>query len=431
MSSALRLLPCFALLLTLSGCGGTSNTGSSGSPPGGGGNTSPTTVTFSFFETGAQPVAVATQIGTGAYMLATPTSGKVTLSIPHGQTNFSVAYICPLPFGNNPTENNVNITQASTLDGTSFYGTCSGANSGTGTSTGLATAQVNAAAIVGGEMVSIEGQSLPWSASTLDFSETFPVGTYDIPVAVTAYSTDLPIYLAVKILRSQTVPGALNGGAPIVFQTSDETLPQTLTYNNVPDGFTPGTTYITYQTAGGADINYSTGTQPGQYLAIPSSEFQTGDYYVFSAVASNSTNNQSVRVEKIPSNNGPQSFTFPAPWSYAGPTPAALPTFNFEYPGFSGLSNVVEEAYISWVLGNNTTGYIYDTIAISATANYLNGATSVTIPDLSALAGFLAPPTSNTQVNWFAAISQSSFTDGKPPSGTLQSVSANGNYIVP
>lgn len=259
----------------------------------------------------------------------------------------------------------------------------------------------------------------------------FVAGTYDIPVAVTADSTGLPTYLAIKVLRSQTVPGALNGGAPIVFQTSDETVPQTLTYNNVPDGFTTGTTYITYQTAGGTGITYATGTQPGQYWAIPSSTFQTGDYYHFSAVASNSTNNQSVRADKITSSNGSQSFTFPAPWSYAGPTPAALPTFNYKYSGFSGMSNVVEEAYISWVLGNNTTGYIDNTIAISATVNYLNGATSVTIPDLSALAGFLAPPTSSTQVYWFAAISQSSFASGKPPSGSSQSVSANGNYIVP
>ena len=56
------------------------------------------TVTYTF--TGASPTAVATQIGTGSYTQASLQANKLTLSIPSGTSNYSVAFLCPsIPFG--------------------------------------------------------------------------------------------------------------------------------------------------------------------------------------------------------------------------------------------------------------------------------------------------------------------------------------------
>ena len=75
---------------------------------------------------------------------------------------------------------------------------------------------MNAAAIPGAEGISLgsyEGCSL---CNTLNFSSDMAVGTYDVPVVVTGAEGPY-VALAARILRDQTIPGALNGGAPVVF----------------------------------------------------------------------------------------------------------------------------------------------------------------------------------------------------------------------
>jgi len=90
MTSAFLRVSALAFAFSLlAGCGGSS--GGNGGGGGGGGN--PTEVTFTF--AGGTPNAVATQIGSGAYTQATVESGQLTLSIPGGETNYSVAYMCP------------------------------------------------------------------------------------------------------------------------------------------------------------------------------------------------------------------------------------------------------------------------------------------------------------------------------------------------
>jgi hypothetical protein len=98
----------------LAGCGGSPKSGSTG-----GGN--PTIVTYNFSSSSGSvlPVAVATQIGTGAYAAATLTSCKLTISVPNGESNFSVAFLCPSPAGTTTPQNIEIIRQASILDGTS------------------------------------------------------------------------------------------------------------------------------------------------------------------------------------------------------------------------------------------------------------------------------------------------------------------------
>jgi hypothetical protein len=441
-SPTLRLLSCLAIALCLAGCGGGSN--SSTGPTGPTGPTGgPTTVTYTFSAYGVPPTAVATKIGTGSFTAATASAGKVTLTIPTGQTNYSVAWICPPPFGNDPTENEEYIREASTLDGTSFTEECYSAIAATAglahsrharahpAATGFSTvnAEVDATAITGANYVSIYYQPMPWSSGPIDFSLTLANGTYDIPVTATGNNLSFPTYQAVKILRNQTIPGSLNGGDPIVFQASDQTVSQPVTFKNIPDGFTTEALGVDYQAADGLYFDYISDNPPTQYQAMPSSIFQTGDFYAFDAVAKNATTSQTVYVSTFTSTGGPQSFTFPAPWSYSGPTPLPLPTFNFVYSGFTGSTG--QEASIEWSVSPTQGTYVFDSIDLNATANYQNGATSMTIPDLSGITGFLASPASGTGVSWTAAIGQGNPFAKTPPSGSESGVTTTGGYNVP
>jgi hypothetical protein len=120
-------------------------------------------------------------------------------------------------------------------------------------------------------------------------------------------------------------------------------------------------------------------------------------------------------------------MTYPSPWVWSGPSAAALPTFDFYYPGFSGMGSVVQSAGLRWIQGtvSNTS------IQVSATGNYQNSATSIAIPDLSRLRGFLAPAPSGTTVYWSAGIQEGSAFEKTPPSGIVQTVQNFGQYTEP
>jgi hypothetical protein len=387
-------------------------------------------VTYTF--TGAAPTAVATKIGSGAYTQASLLSDTLTIGLPSGTINYSVAYAClPATIGanGNPPDNIEYVISASTEDGTSIRRPgCIGSVSGGIANMGVATALVNAAAIPGVAQVGVGYDVLPWSGSTLSFSNQMVAGTYDVFVYAMDSNQNA---LAVRILRNQTIPGALNGGNPVVFDASDETVPETITYQNVPAGFSAPTTHVQFLTfdAQVSLANYAT----SQYPSVPSDAVQSGDDYAFSATAGSSTTpSEWVGVEAGPtSNGGPQTFTFPAPWSYAGPTPASLPTFNFDYDpaGFPATDAFQEIASINWSQGTTSENQI----EISATSSYQNGATTVAVPDLSGLNGFIPAAPSGTVVLWQASIIQ-----GLPLAGaqlgetsSSSSVGNSGTYIAP
>jgi hypothetical protein len=99
------------------------------SSSGDGSDGSPAVVTFTI--TGGTPTAVAAKVGSGPFTAAALTSGTVTISLPSGVNNFAVAYVCTEslpPSGNGGSgEAEQDIFEASTLDGTSFTGSCLGA----------------------------------------------------------------------------------------------------------------------------------------------------------------------------------------------------------------------------------------------------------------------------------------------------------------
>jgi len=410
----LRMSLCAVVMADLAGCGG----GSNKVVGGGGGN--PATVTYDF-SNGAAPAAVATQIGTAAYTQATLESGKVTFTLPTGETKFAVAYLCPPRSGENPPPNYEYIHQLSTVDGTSFSGYCFEPST---VQTGLATVQVNAAAITGASLVAVGGEDQQWSTSSLSFSVQMRSGTSDVPVYV--YDAKDSI-LAIKILPRQTIPGALNGGNPVVFAASDQVALQPITYSNLPAGFTPGIS-ANYTTSGGTTIPLDV-SNTTEYPSIPAASVQSGDYYSFTAGAkespASSLNEYAQALLDTKSGGGPETFTLPSPWAYIGPTPSALPTFTIGYLGFSGMTRVAQYADIFW--GTNLS----NGITIDATENYQGGATSLTIPDLSGVTGFLAQPASGTKVEWDAGMNQVLSTAASLPDLNEVSVGNSGTYTVP
>jgi len=423
--SFLQLSLCGLVIAGLTGCGGGSNNGGSNNNGGG----SPTTVTYDFTSTpiSAAPVAVATKIGSAAFTQATLTGGTLTISVPSGETNYAVAYLCPTETLAVPPANYEYVVEASTVDGTAKTGECSGPNTA---KLGLATGEVNATAIPGAEGIwgIVGGYWDSGFGSTLTMNEDAPLGTYDVPVLVTTGGASFGDIAAAKILRAQTIPGVLNGGNLIDFTASDETTQQPITFTNLPSGYIADSPSASYETAGGVSILLNLLGPAGEYTALPAGTYQSGDYYQIAAGAYTGVSTfQGVGVLKIVTSGGPQNFTLPAPWTYAGPTAASLPTFNLSYSGFSGMANISESAIIQWNQGTVSQNLI----EMTTTANYQSGATSITIPDLSGLTGFIAPATSGTTITWTANVFQGDPFLTTPPSGIVQSVGAGGTYTEP
>ncbi|MFP5236806.1 MAG: hypothetical protein ACLGSD_12965 [Acidobacteriota bacterium] len=427
----------------LAGCSmGAANSGNGGS--GGGGNSgNPTTVTFKV--TSVTPTAVATQIGTGSFSAASVASGTLTLSIPSGTNNFAVAYACPAATA---TVGNLqisavmeNVVEATTADGTSFDLYCSPTTASA--NTGILTGSVDASAISGANYVGVAagggnmGNQYFLSGASASFSKSMPAGSDR--VAVGAYvetagnqlgaNTSLTL-AAVRNFDGIPVPGSLNGGNTVVLGAADAVTVQPITYKNVPSGYMAPTTYASYSWSSGGGFQL-TNNAGNQYPAVPAGAAQSGDVYFFSSMCQSSTGLplQTSNVETWMGTGGPLTVTFPAAWAYTGPTPAAAPVFSMAYAGFAGSGNVYYGGNLSWQAGQNASY----TRSVVATAGYLNGSTTLAMPDLSAVQGFVAPPASGTSVFWTALIGQTSYPvlQSNPTSGTASIVSSSGTFTVP
>lgn len=425
---------CAALM---AGCGG----GSTSSCLGGGCDTTgnPATVTATF--PGA-PTVVAARIGNGAFAEQTLSGNTLTLSIPSGTTNYSMAYLCP-QFALTPTEQLAVqvVAEASTKDGTSPVFQCSG-NPPLG-QIGMLTGEVDASGIPGAgavEVVAANGDFISGVDSGVDgvdlsFGFSAPAGSDRVGVfAMNTYSVGLdgtPTLLAAKTFSSQMVPGDLNGGNPVVLSAADETSPEPITYINVPSGYSAPAANAYFEMSG-ANVLITYGAT-NQYPALPAGAMANGDLYSISATAYRQGSEEGVWGETTQASSGPVSITFPSPWTYLGPTPAVLPVFNFDYSGFSSNAGVLDTAGIEWTLGDSTNALLEETDVV-ATANYLNGSKTVAIPDLSSVPGFaISPNVSGYPISWFAEIEQSSsgVFQSPSPNATASGVQNSGGYTLP
>lgn len=422
------------LAACIAGCGGGSSGGGSSS---GGGGSDATTVTFAF--RGTTPTAVAAKVGSAGFTSQSLNAGALTLSIPSGTSNFAVAFMCPpvavmlngVQVGQIARES---VFEASTVDGTSFTEACGATLPSP--PTGTPTASVDASAIANASFLTIEahagdsGASASAASPAGSFSFAAPTGSDRVEAlafsGVSQGAAQSFSLVGAKNFGSQAVPGALNGGNPVVLGSADQTTTAAITYNAVPSGFATPSTIAIYELAGGGAFLIADAATT-QYPVLPAGAAEAGDSYVFDSLTLNGL--QGVSSFVYASAGGPVSFTFPAPWTYAGPTPAALPTLEFNYAGFAGKSGVTESASITWSEGT----YSQNGISTIATAGYQGAATTLAIPDISGIAGFLANPPSGTQVVWVGEISQNSWgvLQAAPANATASIVQNGGVYNVP
>ena len=242
--------------------------------------------------------------------------------------------------------------------------------------------------------------------------------------------------VAVRTFDNQPVPGALNGGNRVVLTAADQTVSQAVTYKNVPPTFAAPSLQVLFEVGGKTGFIVASG-QGNTYPALPAGAVESGDSYVFLATAyqfslSGIGVGQGVVAAATTPTGGPMTFSFPAPWSYTGPTPAALPTFDFTYAGFTGNTGLERLATLTWLTGTGSALNENMSILIS-TGNYLPGSARATFPDLSVLTGFIPAPDSGTRVSWSAEIGQYSYPSGQtvPLTSTGSAVVNAGAYTIP
>jgi len=378
---------------------------------------------------GQAPSVVAVKIGSGAYTLSSLMSGQLSLSVPNGTTSYAIAYVCPQAAGLGNIVTAEYVIEASTADGNSFTTTCNEVSGSTGSATGT----VDTSAIAGVANVLIRG-SLGYGGSVGSgggsFNVNLPSGTDDVAFIAVDGSGKVR---AVKILRGQTVPGALNSGHTISFQASDQTTLQTLNVQNVPSGFTsPASASVGYVTASGTPFVLD-GDAAGQYPVIPAASVQSGDFYAFEANTSDiGTHSASLGAMQNGTGGGAVTLSLPAPWTYTGPTPATLPTFDFNYSGYSGMAAVAQQAAIEWIPSTNA---LYS-LTVIATANYQAGSNSIAVPDLSSLGGFFPSATSGSKIYWVASVWGGTtpvfdFVSAPPSNASISFVEQSGTFTAP
>jgi len=424
------------VLLLLSGCGGSSG-GGPGSGSGGGGGSQPTIVTVTF--TGPSPTAVATQIGSAPFGAVTPASA-VTITLPSGTTSFGVAYVCPaITTVSDPTQNYQYVFEATTTDGTSFKESCLSSTSAS--QTGALTVVADASAIPLVSQMSVQAQSgnniATASSGGPFFSGTLSAPTGSDTVDILAYCGSANDLLAgVKVLTEQTVPGAVNGGNTVVLAAADETTLQPITFSNpMNGGGTLNSTASYFLTGGGIPIPLGQGNS-SEYAVVPATVAQTSGIYVIEMVDSESASSgtsvgtKSVITTVTSNTGGPVAVAFSDAWTFSAPTPAALPTIDTSYSGFAGKSPVIQSAGINWTSSASSV----DNYSVTATQNYQNGSTSITLPNLSTIQGFLAAPSTGTTVSWSAAVVEGEIgnpTQGYVANASTEGVANSGTYAVP
>ncbi|HEX8817810.1 MAG TPA: hypothetical protein VF753_20135 [Terriglobales bacterium] len=416
-----------AAMAVLSACGGGNGSSSSG------GNNPPppanTDIVYTFI--GSNPTAIAMKIGTGSWAGATvSTNNQFTVSVPSGTSSYGLAYVCAATTGE--TESTESVIEATVSDGNAF--TVFGC-SATGKNLGLITGSVSTYDY---SFINYQGSLWVWGAQGNEVSLPYPQqlvalgapnGTNDI--AIVAMSS-LVNAAAVKIVRNQTVPGTISG-SPVTLAPSDVVVSKPYLIHNIPPGFGSSSIYSEYYTANGTYFILGSGTST-QYLTVPPSQMQPGDYTLLSASASAPPSPQNINqgvFEAISiTSPGTMNFKMPAPLPYVPPTAAAWPTFTLKYPGFSGVTASDEMATMNWSLPGADN---FNSVSVVATSAYQAGATTLAVPDLTSLNGFLPPPPSGTMVEWYTQVSGGNYHAflQAPANASLSGATAGGFYNAP
>lgn len=371
-------------LMSLTACGGGNNMS---------GGATGTTVTVSFSgET--MPSAVAYSAGiTGQFQKLMLSGSSVSFTLPAGTSAYGFAYICPT-FNAVNGYSNQSIIEATTTDTTSLSLACPDLS-------GSISATFDVSAIPGATQTMLfEGywSSQMFATSGVQGLPHVPVGKFDVAlVAMAADNTALGI----QIQRGVNV----NSYTPIAFPpmtAADELGSAPVKVTNVPSGATYDFE-TTYQTPGGLSallpVSYATGVPQTTYPTVPSSQSQSGDFYIIQggAIVGNQLPPGAPTAMVSSSTASAVTLALPSPLSspIAAPTAAAFPTFNTIAGNFSVAGTVVQSSWTQFQASSTVCNtYLY------VTKTWLGTNTTFTVPDLSTLAGFAPAPPSEAREYW-------------------------------
>ncbi len=422
MIISLRALLALISIAALCSCGG--GGGGTGGGGGGGGGSIPNTTAVSVNFVGATPTALAVAMGTGAFTTLSAAS-SIQINLPTGTTTYQLAVACP-PLAVMGTITQENVYRFAISDGTALsLEPCYQFPTANATITG----SFDVSAVAGATQASIlgiSGYGGTVNATSGAFSVSVPSGTTD--VAVVARDASFKA-LAVKFVRNQTAPGAVNGGATIALTAADQLVSTPVTINGIPAGYQPVPALnVSINTANKTYLNLPA-VSPTSYSAVAAADTIATDYYQINTNDNLAVGDALVGTT-IYSAGGATTLNYPAALSYAGPTPAAWPTFALSYSGFSGMSAVNYQTQISWQTGATTL----DDLIVTSSSAYLGSSTTIVMPDLSTLSGFFNHPASGTTVNWLVEINGGtfqSFVPTFPSSGSANFAQSASTYIEP
>lgn len=419
--SAWLLLVLASLLVIFTGCGGGSTQIVTPTP-------TPTANTVAISFAAPTPVALAQKIGAGNWTAASlPSGGPLMVQLPPGTTQYGVAFSC----SSGTAVNRQTVIQADIRDGSAY--TLQLCESSGVSSTGSLSGSFDATAIANTTRVDISIDNFSTGATSVTPTGSFNITSAQVGVTdlfAVAFDSSHTL-LAMKIVRSQTVPGVANGGNPITLAPTDAiptSMPISIT--NAPAGFNPPNVihFPSYVTANGSyAIGIGDPFVPTGYSVAPAAQTQPGDYYLLDLIAS--LGNQAVTTTHLLRTAAPVTLALPNPWTATRPTTARFPTFTFDYTGFAGQPAVADVATISWLLGT-----VPFSMSVISTANNQNGATALTFPDLTSIPGFVPIAPAGTTVSWFAntAGGTTQFYAGPAPvPQTISRVSNQGTYTQP
>ena len=416
-----------SLLMVSTGCGG-----SGGPTPGPTPTPVPNSIAIAF--AAPTPVAVAEKIGNGSWTAASlPATGPLVVQLPSGTTQYGVAFSCA-SVRSGTQVNQQFVIQADIKDGNAYTLQLCLPDLVLPLPTGSLSGSFDATAIAGASEVDISVDNFSTGATSVTPTGSFNITTAQVGVTdafAVAFNSSHTL-LAMKIVRSQTVPGVANGGNPITLAASDA-IPASMPIliANAPAGFNPPSVihFPSYVTANGS---YAIGIGsnpfvPTGYSVVPAGQVQPGDYYLLDLLAA--VGNRSVTTTQRLKTAAPVTLTLPNPWTATPPTPARFPTFTFNYTGFAGQPAIADVAGLGWTQGAVSFG-----MSVIATANSQNGATTLTFPDLTSLPGFFATAPAGTTISWGAATwgGTTQFYAGPAPiPQTISNVSDQGTYTQP
>lgn len=394
----------------------------------GGGSSSPSShpVQVQLQVRGAAPLQAAVQLGGGRWTSLAVSGGTATFQVPSSTAPYAVAVLCPTTVDTMPLvqlETILELSAADTVSPTLLCRATATVPLDVSYDVSALPAALEAAVSVGSTGLAAFGTGV---SGTSHFAGVAP-GVQDIGVAAYADPATGPA-VGVEIIRGVNVTGA-----PIIvppMPASDAAGSAPITVTGLPGGYTDALSAF-FVTSGGTSVGID-GNGQASYALLPATATAAGDYYAVFAQAQNAVGDHAVATVSSFSTPHTLGLALPVPLDYAGPAPAAFPTFLPSYSGFSVAGSRGILGGVFWQSGSVRT-----TVLAYATSAFLGQGGSLTLPDLSAVPGFSAPPPATTTITWLAgAFTETApylpLLDPVPPSGeTAQFVVASGQYAEP